>query len=246
MTLEQDRLKQLTVELSRELYREAGDADMPMRELLLIAATSLIDPERAIQPDAVPGLTERERELLSEMQSFFAQLGQSLDGSESADDVLLSAVTHLRETIDRTPPLTIATAALCTVVRGFGDYEPFQKYAFVAHTEQRAIIYLEMEHFTSELNSQGEWITELSQEVTIYSDRDGIPVWSEVWQKAVDKSRNQRQDFFTVQIITLPRALSVGKYQLKIRMRDEKSGALAEESIPFEMVADPKLATPMK
>jgi hypothetical protein len=33
----------------------------------------------------------------------------------------------------------------------------------------------------------------------------------------------------------------VGKYHLKVRMRDEKSGAEAETAITFEMVADPKM-----
>jgi len=36
--------------------------------------------------------------------------------------------------------------------------------------------------------------------------------------------------------------LSVGRYHLKIQVRDETSGAESEESIGFEMVADPKLA----
>jgi hypothetical protein len=47
-------------------------------------------------------------------------------------------------------------------------------------------------------------------------------------------------------VITLPKALSVGKYTLKVRLRDEKSGAETEGSLPFEMVADPKLAAAMK
>ena len=51
-----------------------------------------------------------------------------------------------------------------------------------------------------------------------------------------------RRDFFTTQLIALPPALSVGKYHLKIRVRDEHSGAEAEDSVPFQMVADAKLA----
>jgi hypothetical protein len=86
-----------------------------------------------------------------------------------------------------------------------------------------------------------QWLTEISQQLEIISDRDGIPVWSEPWQKAVDVTSHRRRDFFTTQIITLPEALSVGRYHLKIRVRDEKSGAETEESITFEMVADPKL-----
>jgi len=180
--------------------------------------------------------------VLSQFQRFFATLGRELDGSREADEVLTESLNDLREALDQTPPLQIATAALCTSVRGFGDYTPFNKYAFMAQEQQQAVVYIEIENFNSRTNDKGDWVTELSQELTIYSDRDGLPVWSEPWQKAVDVSRKQRHDFFTVQIVTLPKALSVGKYYFKIRVRDENTDALAEHSIPFELVADPRMA----
>ncbi len=99
-----------------------------------------------------------------------------------------------------------------------------------------------MEDFTSELNEKSQWVTELSQQLVIYSDRDGIPVWREDWQAGVDASKNRRDDFFIVQLITLPQRLSVGRYQLKLHIRDEKSGAEAETALEFEMVADPRMA----
>ena len=102
-------------------------------------------------------------------------------------------------------------------------------------------MYVEVEDFVSELNEKGKWVTELSQQLVVFSDRDGIPVWREEWQAGVDVSNNRRNDFFIVQIITLPKALSVGRYQLKIHARDEKSGAEAETSLEIEMVADPRM-----
>lgn len=99
------------------------------------------------------------------------------------------------------------------------------------------IIYAEMEGFQSKLNDRDLWETITSQHLTIYSDRDGIPVWNEDWQTAADRSQNQRRDYFTVQKLTLPSGLSVGKYRLKLRVRDEKSGAEVERSIPFTMTA---------
>ena len=103
------------------------------------------------------------------------------------------------------------------------------------------MVYLEIDEFTSELNEKGQWVTELSQELVIYSDRDGIPVQREGWQTGVDLTKHRRTDFFVVQIITLAERLSVGRYQLKIRVRDERSGAEAETAIDFEMIADPRL-----
>lgn len=240
--LDGDRLRELIVDLSKELYQEASYADMPLRELLLIAATTLVSPERALSPDAIPGLTERERELLSRFQSFFTELGNGLDGSRSADDVIVASLESLRRSLSTEPRLELGTLALCRRVGGFGDYDAFSKNAFLGHAEQQAIVYIEIAGFTSETNAKGEWVTELSQQLVIYSERDGIPVWREDWQSAVDVSKNKRNDFFVVQIITFPKALSVGKYYLKVRVRDEKSRAEAEGSIPFEMVADPRMS----
>lgn len=240
--IDRDRVRELIVELSKELYRDAAHADMPLRELFLIAATTLVSPDRALNADAIPGLTARERDLLREFQSFFVQLGSSLDGNSDAEQTIVNSIERLRASLRTEPQLKLGSVALCTRVGGFGDFDQFSKYAFLAHSEQQAVVYIEIAGFTSELNQRDEWVTELSQQLVIYSDRDGIPVWREDWQSAVDRSRNKRTDFFVVQLITLPQALSVGKYHMKVRVRDEKSGAEAEASIPFEMVADPKMA----
>ncbi|HRP62131.1 MAG TPA: hypothetical protein PK400_02435 [Phycisphaerales bacterium] len=245
-SLDRDRLRELLIELSKELYRDAAYSDTPLRELLLIAATTIVRPDRALSPDAIPGLTERERELLASFQQFFGEVGRRLDGKRGTDETLREAVDLLRAALHTEPRLMLDTVALCTRVGGFGDYDPFNKYAFLAHSEQKAIVYLEIANFTSELNAKNEWVTELSQQITIYSDRDGIPVWREDWQTAVDVTKNRRNDFFVVQIITLPKALSVGKYQLKVRVRDEKSKAEAEGTIHFELVADPKMAATVR
>ena len=71
----------------------------------------------------------------------------------------------------------------------------------------------------------------------IYSDRDGIPVWKEQWQTATDLAGSRRNDYFTAQKIEIPTNLSVGKYQLKVRVRDEFSQSESEATIPFVMTA---------
>ncbi len=239
------RVRQLIVELSGELYRQAAYSDMPLRELLLIAATTLITPDRELAPQALPGLTDRERELLALVQTFFAGLGRQLDSTGDPETVV-EAVSELHRSLADDPQLQLPVAALCTQVRGFGDYHEFPRnpaghYAFLAHQEQQIVVYIEIEDFSSELNQQGQWVTQLSQQLVVYDDRDGIPVWREPWQAGVDATKNRRDDFWMVQLVTLPAALSVGRYQLKVRIRDDKSGAEAETALDFEMVADARL-----
>ena len=245
--LPDDRLRQLLVELSREVYHHATYSDVPLRQLLVIVAQAIISPDRQLQIDAIPGLTDREREVLSAMQAFYTDIGEQLLQAGDAE-VLVTGLAELERELAKEPQLRLSHAALSSRVSGFGDYDEFKKneaghYAFLAHSRQQAVVYVEIEEFKSELNANSEWVTELSQQLVIFSDRDGIPVWRQPWRPVVDVTKNRRHDFFIVQVVTLPEQLSVGRYQFKISVRDEKSGAEAEATLELEMVADPSLTT---
>lgn len=240
--LELDTLGMRLVRLRQDLYRESIDSDQPVRELLAIAAMAIVDPDLKLPQGADRSLTAEELELLGQLHSFFMDLGRKLDSTHEAEETIVAAVAALQDAIVKKPQLELPTVALCWRIGGFGDYDRFERESFLAQDEQQVILYLEIDGFTSVLNQRNQWVTQISQQLEIYSDRDGIPVWSEPWQKAVDVINNRRRDFFTTQLFTLPRALGVGKYHLKIRVRDEESGAEAEASIPFDMVADPKMA----
>jgi len=58
-----------------------------------------------------------------------------------------------------------------------------------------------------------------------------------------DRSRTRRRDFYIVQRIDLPANLSVGKYNLKVAVRDRHApgGAEAEAVVPIQIVADASL-----
>jgi hypothetical protein len=230
------------VQLRQRLYRASIDSDRPIRELLTIAAMSMIDPELELPSGIERSLTDEEVKLLEDVHEFFAELGEQLGHGERAKQVVADAVAELQRAVDERPELRLPAIELCWRIGGFGRFDAFDRNVFLAHGEQQVILYLEIEGFTSELNKQNEWITELSQQLEIISDRDGLPVWNEPWQKAYDKVNRKRRDFFTTQVITLPKALGVGRYHLKIRVRDERSGAEAEHSVEFEMVADPRMA----
>ena len=245
--LPDDRLRQLLVELSREAYHHATYSDVPLRQLLVIVAQAIISPDRQLQIDAIPGLTDREREVLSAVQVFYTGVGEKLLETGDAE-VLVTALAELEKELAKEPQLRLSHAALSSRVSGFGAYDEFKKneagrYVFLAHSRQQAVVYVEIEEFQSELNANSEWVTELSQQLVIFSDRDGIPVWRQPWRPVVDVTKNRRHDFFVVQVVTLPDKLSVGRYQFKISVRDERSGAEAEATLELDMVADPSLTT---
>lgn len=234
----QSQRRQLLLEYARQLWTDSQYSDSPLRQMIALAAVTIVDPDRAIDPAAMPDLTQEEQQVLAVMQAHFTRIGDVLAQGDA--DPTQALIKDLRETaraLSQTSPLNITTAELCTRVDGYGIYEPFGDAVFLAHTPQEVILYLEIDGFTSETNAIGEWVTITEQQWTIYSDADGIPVWSEPSQTAVDVSQKKRRDYFTVQPFFLPEKLSVGKYQLKLRLRDEKSGAETETTIPFMMTA---------
>ncbi len=246
-----DVLRQMIVDYRSEVFHYSSYSDNPMRELLAIAALPLIDPDGVLSQstiEAINGLTDREREIFGKFQYFFANLGHELANNSDSDEAVVAGLTELLASLSTEPQLELHSPMLCTSVSGFGAYKAFGKntggrYSFLAQTRQQAVVYIEVDNFTSELNENSKWVTKLSQQLVIYNDKDGIPVWRQPWKPVVDVSENKRNDFFVVQVITLTEKLGLGRFQLKISLRDELSKAESEIAIDLEMVADPSLVT---
>jgi hypothetical protein len=235
------RLREAMVALRRELYQTASYDDAPLRQYLAMSALAMIDPERALDPDALVDLDPRERDLLRAYQQFFINLGKELTSSGD-DERLLSLIDELKQTVSNRGPLTIARAEFCTRVDGFGRFRPFSRNAFLAGSGQQVVIYTEIDEFSSARNAEGQWVTDLSQELSIYNTHDNIPVWRLDWQPATDVSATKLSDFFITHLITIPERLGVGRYTMKVRVRDEAAGSIAEAGIEFQIVADENLA----
>lgn len=246
-----DSLRQMIVDFRGEVFHYSSYSDNPLRELLVLAALPLIDSDGVLSQgtiEAINGLTDREREIFGRFQDFFARLGQELANGSDSEEAVVTGITELLASLSTEPQLELHHPMLCTSVSGFGAYKAFGKntaggYAFLSQIKQQAVVYIEVDNFTSELNENSKWVTKLSQQLVIYNDRDGLPVWKQPWRPVVDVTENKRKDFFVVQVITLTERLGLGRYQLKISLRDELSGAESETAIELEMVADPSLVT---
>ena len=174
---------------------------------------------------------------------WLAEAGSELeDGDDSWK--LFEELTGSEPTTGHGPrDLAIPRVALCTRVEGFGNYDEWgnrtaeETYTFIAHAGQPVIIYAEMEGVSSRLEDGRLWESITSQHLVIHSERDGLPIWEEAWQTASDRSRVRRRSYFTTQIVELPPALSAGDYRLTLRVRDEKTGKEAEQSIRFTMAS---------
>lgn len=227
-------------ELVRLLLARVQQSDDPvLRKAAATAVLSLVAPDAELDPASLTDLSLRERERVLRFHEAVRALHTAVvEDRQSLDERRVLAA--LREVFGP-QPIEITKLELCKSVRGFGVYEPFEQQAFLAGQSQKMIVYLELENFVSRELGPEKREVRLTQEVVLYNATDGLAVWRQRPVEVVDQSRNARRDFFVVQMIELPANLGVGKYVLKVKVRDLHGETMHEAARPIELVADREL-----
>lgn len=220
-----------------------NDSRGPMAKAVRLASLRLVEPEVVPDPQAVAGLDEPQRQSILLYQQLIGRLAEKLEAGERFSRELVLKQADLLPLIE---PLKIRTLRLCRRVRGFGAYEPLETSSLLAGSDHPMIVYVELEDFRSVPLGADRYQVKLAQEVSLYSEADGLAVWRQPPAEIVDESRNARRDFFVVQQIQLPARLTVGKYLLKVRVTDLHARTLDEEACPLQVVADPAMAAAQK
>jgi hypothetical protein len=190
----------------------------------LVDSDVLSEPERA-SIDAV-------RSLLGSMTS---------EGAIASPDQVSAQLDEIKQQLDAWSGLAIKRAALCTRVDGYGRYETFPSYRFMAGRDQEMIVYTELERFaqTESTGPDGlpRYRVELSQRLELYHVADDLNTWNRAAETVRDESRNRLRDYYLTNRVRLPGNLGVGRYHLKVVMRDLIGEKVAETIIPIEIVA---------
>lgn len=230
---------QLIEQLFHDIRHSASPA---MEKAMAAAALSLVDPSRPLVDADLTELTAPQRERIRHYHQLITALGkQAVLDDKPVDRAALI------EQLDRLlgpRPIRIRQVKLCRRVRGYGVYDAFDSHSFLAGHEQPMIVYVELDDYQSQQAPHGQYLVRLTQEVLLYNEVDGLAVWSQPRVDIMDESRNRRQDFFLVQLIRLPAKLGVGKYLLKVRVKDVTGGSMDEISLPISLVADQDLIVP--
>ena len=243
--------EQLAAELSRslrELVRDADDPSEAFRAAAALAGLEAIHPGSIDRLEAEGVLSPEELEVVkaaAELTRAIGREGQLSDPGQAAD-----TLDELSERLSSARGVRIATALLCTRVVGFGQYEEFPTNTFLAGRRQPVIIYTEMDRFTHKpiTGEDGEprYEIQLSQRLELYHLADGLNTWNRAAEVDRTVSRKKVNDYYLINQVVLPSTLSVGRYALKVVMRDlnDERGSVDEVTIPIEIVSDPALAYP--
>ena len=209
--------------------------DPAMVKAMSAAALSLLDPDHQLDTADLAGLTPAQRDQVLHYQQATAAVARQIAAGKagSADDL----ADQLSQAMD-SQPVRMRSTQLCKKVSGYGIYDTFENNTFLAGREQPVIVYVELEHFRSAKDPEGQFQVKLSQEIVLYNEADGLAVWRQPTAEIVDRSRNKRHDFFVVQLVRLPARLTVGKYRLKVRVTDEQDSSIDESTVPLQVVAD--------
>lgn len=251
----EERRSDAVADLASMLKPGVRAGSEPLRVAMPLIALDAISPGAgsAHLEDMLSAITPDKRRSVEALQDV-VRAAMTDPNLGSGDPASLSRV--LREKADSLTPtqsadgFSLGNVALCQRVEGFGRYTPLSA-TIVAGRPAAMILYTEVRNFsqmpsapapqTGGSESEG-WAVELAQSVRLYLDSDGSE--QVVFPEAVakDASRSRRRDFYLVQRIDLPRTLSVGNYNLKVKVRDVHSKAEDERAIAIRVVADPSAA----
>lgn len=232
------RKQQLVDELVGVLTDLARSGSAPGSAALALAGME------TLSPDAIGVLIEEG--LLSESEAASLDAARRLfDGLRAdggiADPVRVANVLErIQEDLASQFGLRIIKAELCTRVVGYGRYERFQANRFIAGQPQPVIVYAEVDGFahTESVGDDGtaRFEVELSQRLELYHTADDLNTWNRSAETDRTVSRNRVRDYYLINQVTLPGNLSIGRYHLKVVMKDRIGGDMSEAIIPIEIV----------
>lgn len=241
-----ERVARSADDLAAALRKRAETETAPFGTLVALGSLDLVTPGLGAPGTVGGSLTSAEDRALAAWRSAMSQASSELT-SGSGPETIERLATSLLDTLHTGRSLDVSRFALCTRVDGFGQFEEFATTSFLARRRHQAIVYVEVDRFTSAPASdtlgRAGYEVALVQGVSLYH-ADGTLAWRQTDQETIDFSRNQRRDFFVVQRIELPETLTVGSYNLKVTMRDKATGAIAERTLPITIVADAALTRP--
>lgn len=233
------RKEQLVDELVGVLNDLARSGSAPGSAALALAGMETLSPDALNTLKNEGLLSEAEVASLDAARRLFD--GLRSDGGIADPARVSDVLERIQRDLAARAGLRIVRAELCTRVLGYGRYETFPANRFIAGRPQEVIVYAEVDGFAHNetVGDDGDtrFEVELSQRLELYHVADDLNTWNRAAETDKTVSRNRVRDYYLINQVTLPANLTIGRYHLKVVMRDRIGGNLAEAIIPIEIVA---------
>lgn len=207
----------------------------PMRVWFIYASLAVSNPDIKLPEGWSNDLVPAERDRVLAAHAGFAALGKSFrDGATNVDSTTRQALVAA---LTGEPALTIPRVDLCSKVVGYGDYSPIGRRNFLQGSNNRVIVYSELDGFKSNLEN-GKWTTRLATRVSIIASNGNNSAWSRTpeWTEVVDTADNRRNEFFLGEIIPINANLAMGNYFVRVEVKDLTTGATTSSIVPFKVL----------
>ncbi len=207
----------------------------PMRVWFIYASLAVSNPDIKLPEGWSNDLVPAERDRVLAAHAGFAALGKSFrDGATNVDSTTRQALVAA---LTGEPALTIPRVDLCSKVVGYGDYSPIGRRNFLQGSNNRVIVYSELDGFKSNLEN-GKWTTRLATRVSIIASNGNSSAWSRTpeWTEVVDTADNRRNEFFLGEIIPINANLAMGNYFVRVEVKDLTTGATTSSIVPFKVL----------
>jgi hypothetical protein len=216
----------------------SGSLD-PLRVWFIYSSLAVSNPDLTLPEGWGQDLLPAERDRVTAAHAGFAALGRAFrDGATGIDSATRQALVAA---LVGEPSLTIPKVDLCTKVTGYGEYSPVQRRSFLAGSNNRVIVYSELDGFKSHLEN-GKWTTRLATRVSIVpaSNNGNSIAWSRTpeWTEVVDTSDSPRCEFFLGEIIPISSSLAAGNYNVRVEVKDLTTGSTTSTVLPIEVLTE--------
>lgn len=230
-----DTLRQRIAELEAQVAREPNNLDAQMRLRMLYLSVG--EDGKALE--ATEGMDDDKYQLVSSclrlMKAARSDLGR--DPAAWANEQL-PAIEALREGVRAQADLRVPKIVLCESIDAYGVYDPIEPPEFVAGQSHEALLYIEVDNYSSEKTASGYYRTVLAMRLSVM-DRGGRVLWTAPQSDNIeDLSRERRRDFFlTYDRLRLPKGkFPAGTYVLKVEVEDVLAQKTNSSALEFKLV----------
>lgn len=222
-----------------------SDTKPPTPEAPLVAALRCAMEKH---PDEAQRLVQKldraDRDLLLNLIRLTAGIGEKELEKLSAKELAstLEQFRQILEQIRERAPLELDKVCFCRKIDGFGQYEAVSGHEFQAGSDgqpgERVQVYVEVRNFRC-VAKQGKYETRLGSALEI-RDEKGRKVVALTPEPSADLSQTPRQDYFLNFQFHVPAKLPVGRYDLRVTVKDltpsasgKKVAREATQTLPF-------------